>query len=134
MARTVSGKAIDIPILKRIFAYTRPYKSSFYFSIFLTLFLAFLSPIRPVLVQYTVDHFILKGDSEGLIRMTLLMVALTLLQAIIQYYQTYITNGLGLSVVKDLRVKLYRHILNFRLKFFDNTPIGILITRTISDL
>jgi ATP-binding cassette subfamily B protein len=61
-------------------------------------------------------------------------VALIWFQSVIQYYQTYITNGLGLSVVKDLRVKLYRHILNFRLKFFDNTPIGILITRTISDL
>src|SRR3569832_2177783 len=100
MARTVSGKAIDIPILRRIFAYTKPYQGSFYLSVFLTLFLAFLTPIRPVLVQYTVDRFILKGDTVGLIRMSLIMVALTLMQAIVQYYQTYITNGLGLSVVK----------------------------------
>src|SRR5205814_3360685 len=55
-------------------------------------------------------------------------------QTLIQYYHTYLTNWLGLSVVKDLRVKLYRHILNFRLKFFDHTPIGILITRSVSDL
>jgi ATP-binding cassette subfamily B protein len=131
---TISGKAFDFPILTRIFAYTKPYKSAFWLSIFLTLLLAFLSPVRPLLVQYTVDHFILKGDGAGLLRMTMLMVALIWFQSVIQYYQTYITNGLGLSVVKDLRVKLYRHILNFRLKFFDNTPIGILITRTISDL
>src|SRR5438105_15412545 len=128
MARTVSGKAIDVGILRRIFSYTKPYQTAFYLSIFLTLLLAFLSPIRPVLVQYTVDHYILKGDGAGLIRMSLFMVVLVLVQSIVQYYQTYITNGLGLSVVKDMRVKLFRHILNFRLKFFDNTPIGILIT------
>jgi ATP-binding cassette, subfamily B, multidrug efflux pump len=131
---TVSGKAVDWNILKRIFSYTKPYRTAFYLSIFLTLFIALISPVRPILVQYTVDHFILQGDGNGLLRMTILMIALVFVQSILQYYHTYITNGLGLSVVKDLRVKLYRHILNFRLKFFDNTPIGILITRTISDL
>jgi ATP-binding cassette, subfamily B, multidrug efflux pump len=131
---TVSGQAVDWNILKRIFSYTKPYRTAFYLSIFLTLFIALISPIRPILVQYTVDHFILKGDQIGLWKMTLSMIALVLVQSLLQYYHTYITNGLGLSVVKDLRVKLFRHILNFRLKFFDNTPIGILITRTISDL
>jgi ATP-binding cassette, subfamily B, multidrug efflux pump len=131
---TVTGKAIDLPILRRIFSYTRPYRFAFYTSVFLTLVVAFLSPVRPVLVQYTVDHFIMKGDGAGLLRMTMLMVALVLVQSLLQYYHTYLTNSLGLAVVKDLRVKLYRHILNFRLKFFDNTPIGILITRTVSDL
>jgi ATP-binding cassette subfamily B multidrug efflux pump len=130
----VSGKAIDFPILKRIYGFTAPYRSAFWLSVFLTLLLAFLTPLRPIIVQYTVDHYILKGDGSGLLRMTVLMVLLVLLQSILQYYHTYITNGLGLSVVKDIRVKLYSHILNFRLKFFDNTPIGILITRTISDL
>jgi ATP-binding cassette subfamily B multidrug efflux pump len=131
---TVSGKAIDFPILNRIYGFTRPYRGAFWLSVALTLILAFLTPVRPIIVQYTVDHYILKGDGNGLLRMTMLMVVLVLLQSILQYYHTYITNGLGLSVVKDMRVRLYRHILNFRLKFFDNTPIGILITRTISDL
>jgi ATP-binding cassette subfamily B multidrug efflux pump len=134
MAKTVSGKAFDFPILRRIYAYTRPYKTAFYTGIFLTLLLSLLAPLRPLLVQYAVDNYVLKSNSEGLIRMMLLMLALLLVQSAVQYYHTFLTNQIGLAVVKDLRVKLYKHILNFRLKFFDHTPIGILITRTVSDL
>ncbi|MEO8086547.1 MAG: ABC transporter ATP-binding protein [Bacteroidota bacterium] len=134
MASTVTGKAFDFPILKRIYAFTAPYKNAFYLSVFLTLLLTFLSPLRPILVQYTIDNFVVKPDSEGLLRMTLVMIGLLLFQTLVQYFHTYITNWLGLSVVKDLRVKLYRHVINLRLKFFDHTPIGILITRSVSDL
>jgi len=134
MARSVSGKAFDFPILRRTYRFTDPYKRAFYASVGLTLLITILGPIRPVLVQYTIDHYIMTPDAEGLIRMSLIMVALLLLQAIIQYYHTYLTNWLGLSVVKDLRVKLYSRILSFRLKFFDHTPIGVLITRSVSDL
>ncbi len=131
---SVSGKAFDFPILKRIYAFTAPYKTAFYLSIFLTFLLTFLSPLRPILVQYTIDNFVVIPDGEGLLQMTLLMIGLLLFQTLIQYFHTYITNWLGLSVVKDLRVKLYRHIINLRLKFFDHTAIGILITRSVSDL
>jgi ATP-binding cassette, subfamily B, multidrug efflux pump len=134
MAAAVSGKAFDYPILKRIYAYTVPYRRAFYFSIFLTLLLTFLSPLRPLLVQYTIDRFVVIPDAPGLLRMTMLMIGLLLFQTIVQYYHAYITNRIGLSVVKDLRVKLYRHVINLRLKFFDHTPIGILITRAVSDL
>src|SRR5689334_3539968 len=120
---SVSGKAFDYPILKRIYSYTVPYKKAFYFSVFLTFLLTFLSPLRPILVQYTIDHFVVIPDGPGLLRMTLWMIGLLLLQTLVQYFHTYITNWLGLSVVKDLRVKLYRHIINLRLKFFDHTAI-----------
>src|SRR6185503_5980667 len=111
MASRVSGKALDLPILKRIYGFTTPYRGVFYAGVFLTLLLTFLSPIRPVLVQYTIDHYVVKADAEGLLRMTLLMIGLLLFQTLVQYYHTYLTNWLGLSVVKDLRVKLFRHIL-----------------------
>lgn len=134
MSSTVTGKAFDFPILKRIYAFTAPYKKAFYISIFLTLLLTFLTPIRPILVQYTIDNFVVKPDANGLLQMTMIMIGLLLFQTLIQYFHTYITNWLGLTVVKDLRVKLYRHIIGLRLKFFDHTPIGILITRSVSDL
>src|SRR5438128_2598801 len=118
---TVTGKAYDFPILKRIFVFINPYKTSFWFGVFLTIFLAFLSPLRPWLVQYTVDSYIAKGDENGLLRMTLLMIGLLLFQTFVQYYQTYLTNWLGQAVIRDMRIKLYRHILNLRLKFFDHT-------------
>src|SRR5690348_11996862 len=115
---SVSGKAFDYPILKRIYSYTVPYKKAFYFSVFLTLLLTFLSPLRPILVQYTIDHYVVIPDYEGLWQMTLLMIGLLLFQTLVQYAHTYLTNWLGLTVVKDLRVNLFRHILNLRLKFF----------------
>ncbi len=131
---SVTGKAYDFPILKRIFEFIKPYKTPFWFSVFLTIVVAFLSPLRPWLVQYTVDTYISKGDGNGLLNITLLMIGLLLFQTLVQYYQTYLTNWLGQSVIKDMRVNLYRHILNLRLKYFDHTPIGTLVTRTISDL
>lgn len=90
--------------------------------------------MRPILVQYTVDHFILHPDKEGLLRMTLLMIGLLLLQSVVHYFHSYITNWLGQVIIKDLRVKLFNHISRLRLKYFDHTPIGTLVTRTISDL
>src|SRR6187455_2657464 len=132
--QTVSGKAFDFPILKRIYAYTLPYKRVFYFSAFLTLLLTLLSPLRPILVQYTIDNFVVTPDYVGLLNWTMIMIGLLLFQTLVQYAHTYLTNWLGLSVVKDLRLGLYKHIINLRLKFFDRTPIGVLITRSVSDL
>ncbi len=131
---TVVGKAFDMKILRRIYAFTKPYKKKFYLSVGLTLLLAFLSPLRPILIQYTVDEYIIKLDEAGLGKMMLLMIALLLFQTFIQYVHTYLTNWLGQTVIKDLRVKLFRHIAKLRLKYFDHTPIGTLVTRTISDL
>jgi ATP-binding cassette subfamily B multidrug efflux pump len=131
---TVTGKVYDFPILKRIFVFIKPYKVTFWFSVFLTILVAWLSLFRPLLVQTTVDRFITSGDEKGLLRMTLIMIGLLLFQTLVQYYQTFLTNWLGQTVIKDMRIKLYSHILDLRLKFFDRTPIGTLVTRTVSDL
>ncbi len=131
---TVVGKAFNLNILKRIYAFTKPYKKQFAASVGLTVLLAFISPIRPILIQYTIDHFIMKLDENGLVMMMWLMVGLLIFQTGIQYLHTYLTNWLGQVVIKDLRVKLFRHISQLRLKYFDHTPIGTLVTRTISDL
>ena len=130
----VSGKAVDVNLLKRIFLYVRPYKAILIWSIVLTIALAILAPIRPFLIQYTLDQFILKNDSSGLLRMTLIMVGILLVQTAVQYFHTFLTNTLGQSVIKDLRIHVFNHISSLRLKYFDRTPIGQLITRTVSDL
>lgn len=131
---TIVGKAFDLKILRRIYQFTRPYKKEFFLSVLLTLVLAFVSILRPKLIQDTVDKYIIHLDSTGLAYMMLLMIGLLIFQTVIQYFHTYLTNWLGQSVVKDLRVKLFSHISNLRLKFFDHTPIGTLVTRTVSDL
>lgn len=130
----VSGNAVDVSLLRRVFRYAYPYRKMFVWSIILTILLAILAPLRPWLIQYTLDKFILFGDSSGLLNMSLLMLALLLIQTAVQYFHTFFTNILGQSVIKDLRVSVFNHISSLKLKYFDRTPLGQLITRTVSDL
>lgn len=112
----------------------RPYKGIFWASVILTILLAAVAPALPMLIEYTLDKYILKSDSTGLKWMLLSMVALLLIQTIIRYYHTLATNVLGQNVIRDIRIEVFNHITNLRLKYFDNTPIGRIITRAISDL
>lgn len=111
-----------------------PYVNTFYFIIFLTFASAILGAVRPFLIQYTVDNDILQNDWEGLNRMFVILSVLLVGHAIVQYLHTYFAGWLGQHVVRDIRIRLYRHILNLRLKFFDRTPIGTLVTRNVSDV
>ncbi len=128
------GNVVDFDVLKRIFKYVRPYLGLFYLVVFLTVFTAAVSPLRPFLISHIIDDEIVNKDIEGLVNMTLILVALLIIQAISQYFQAYLSEVLGQNVVRDIRVKLYKHILSLRLKFFDRTPIGRLVTRNISDV
>lgn len=131
---SLSGRAFDFKIFLRILSYTKPYRSLFYGTLGLTILIAILSPIRPWLVQFTLDHYIIKPDAHRLLQMTLVMFALLLSEAVLQFFDTYLANLLGQCVIKDMRVQLYKHLLNFKLTYFDNTPIGTLVTRAISDI
>lgn len=130
----VSGKALDLPILKRVLSFVKPYKGIFYLTAFLTVVVAFAAPIRPMLIRRIVDNELLNGDLEGLWNMTMLLIAVLIAEAIIQFFQSYLTSWLGQTVIKDLRTQLYRKVLNFRLKYFDNTALGTLVTRVVSDI
>ncbi|GAA4781328.1 ABC transporter ATP-binding protein [Olivibacter ginsenosidimutans] len=130
----VTGKTYDIQLLRRLGAYLKPYRAYFIWSVVLTIVIAATAPLLPLLVEYTLDHFILKGDYSGLTLLTLLMLGLLLFQTLVRYYHTLLTNTLGQSVICDLRTQIFAHITDLRLKYFDHTPIGRLITRTVSDL
>ena len=134
MASSITGKTYDWALLKRVFAYAKPYKSKFFWAVFLTLTIAAVSPIRPFLIQRMLDKYILFNDKSGLLNMTILLLIILFAQTIIQYFHTFLTNSLGQSVIKDLRIDVFNHITKLRLKYFDKTPIGQLITRTVSDL
>ena len=88
----VSGNAVDINLLRRVFRYVSPYRGIFIWSIVLTILLAILAPLRPWLIQFTLDRYILLNDHTGLIDMSLLMVGLLLVQTIVQYFHTFYTN------------------------------------------
>lgn len=114
--------------------YMSPYKGIFWTSVILTVLLAAVAPALPMLVEYTIDKYILRTDASGLTWMLIAMIALLVVQTVIRYYHTLATNVLGQNVIRDIRIQVFNHIINLRLKYFDNTPIGRLITRTISDL
>ena len=130
----VAGKAYDIHLLKRVYQYVKPYRSIFAWSVLLTITLAAIAPVRPFLIQYTLDHYILYGNKPGLTWMVVIMTLLLLLQCAFQYFHTFLTNKLGQSTIRDLRVDVFNHISGLKLSYFDRTPIGQLITRTVSDL
>ncbi len=132
--QSVSGNVIDYKVLKRLFIYCKPYIKQFYLLVFFTISLSILSPIRPYLVQLTIDNHVAFNDYNGMLNMIMILLVLLIFQGIIQYYHTYLSGWIGQNIVRDLRIKLYSHIQKLRLKFFDNTPIGKIITRNISDI
>jgi ATP-binding cassette subfamily B protein len=129
-----TGKAFDMKILARVFSYANPYRTQLYSTFALTLILAFLGPLRPLMIQYTLDAYVANFDLGGLKMMTWIMLGLLFLEGLLQFYYSWLTNFLGQAVIFDVRTKLFSHIAHLRLKYFDNTPIGTLVTRVISDI
>lgn len=121
-------------VLKRVLALSKPYGRIFALTTLLAIILAPLSIIRPYLIKVMVDDHIARFDISGLSRMMIYLVLLLILEAALQYLFQYGTAWLGQSVVRDLRVKVFRHITNLRLNYFDKTPIGTSTTRTINDI
>jgi ATP-binding cassette subfamily B protein len=134
MAKSVTGNAFDIPLFKRIMTYVRPYNKVFYITAGLSVLLAFLAWVRPVLIQVTIDENIKNLDKEGLLVMTLILIGVLLIESILEYFFNYMSNLLGQNVIRDLRNQVFKHVINFKLKHFDKTPIGQLVTRTVSDI
>lgn len=114
--------------------FVRPYKGRFYIIIVLTVVLGVLTAIRPILVQITLDNDVAKGDYWSMVNMMLFILGLLVIQSVFQYIHTYLSGRIGQYVIRDIRDKLYNHLVHLRLAFFDKTPIGRLVTRTISDV
>ncbi|MDO9186024.1 MAG: ABC transporter ATP-binding protein [Bacteroidia bacterium] len=132
--KSITGKAVDVLLLKRVFSYIKPYRKNFVLAVCTTITLAALSPIRPYLIQYTFDHYVAAANSSMLLYMTIILIVLLVLEAFFQFADSFLTNQLGQNIIKDLRVQLYKHIISLRLKYYDNTPIGTLVTRAVSDI
>lgn len=129
-----SGNVFDFKILRRIFGFVRPYWSWFYVLVLLTLLVAAFAPLRPYLVQHTVDFYILSGDRAGLLSMILWILLAAFLQVLVTFAHTYLSGWLGQYIICDIRTRLYAHILGLKVQFFDRTAVGRLVTRTVSDV
>jgi ATP-binding cassette subfamily B protein len=129
-----SGEIVDMKVLQQLYSFVKPYKAQFYFLVFLTIAMAILAPTRPYFIQIAIDDYVAMGDAAGLVRIIYILVGLMILQALVQWAHTYYSGWIGQVIIKDIRVRLYKHLLKLRLKFFDNTPIGRLVTRNVSDI
>jgi ATP-binding cassette subfamily B protein len=114
--------------------YAKPYMGVLYKALMLTIVLAIVGVLRPYLIGKAVDEYVVTGDSNGLLLLTLIIVGVLFVEAFMQFYQTYYSNWLGQSVTIDMRSKVFTHITSFKLKYFDKTAIGTLVTRCISDI
>jgi ATP-binding cassette subfamily B protein len=124
----------DVSLLKRVLKFARPYKRRFYWSLALAIILAAFTPVRPFLIQETVDTHIAGRNYHWIIYITIIQIGFLIIETILRFYFSYSTSLLGQSVVRDMRVKTYNKILHLNLRQFDRTPIGTLTTRTVDDI
>jgi ATP-binding cassette, subfamily B, multidrug efflux pump len=127
-------KIFDTQLLRRIFSFAKPYRKTLYFSMFLSVLIAMLSPLRPYLIQLSVDKYINNQLLEGLIWISVFQFGILIVESALRFWFAYRTNWLGQTVVNDMRKTIFNKILHQRISFYDNTPIGTLTTRTINDI
>lgn len=134
MSQTQPKKKFNFTLFRRIMSLANPYRITFISAALLAIILAPLSSTRPYLIQQMVDEHIFKFDVPGMTTMVLILIGLLILEVGLQYIFNYITSWLGQSIIRDLRVRVFRQVTSLNLSYFDKTPIGQSTTRTISDI
>lgn len=129
-----SGKAFEWGIFRRLYGKSQPYRKSFLLTAILVIVIALLSPIRPEQMRAIIDVEVPAGNYHGVLIYTMWFVGFILIEALLQYYQTMLANRVAQSITMDLRSELYKHVLKFKLSYFDRTPVGQFVTRIISDI
>ncbi len=130
----MKAKAFDTRLFKRILKYTKPYQLRFRGVVVFAISLSVFAALRPYLLKQTVDGYIKTHDQQGLLFYISMMGIVLLAEVFSQYYFVYWANWLGQDIVKDIRTKLFKHLLSFRMKYFDHVPVGQLVTRSVSDI
>lgn len=152
MSEEAKKKTFNVGALRRIFTFVRPYRLQFYSSLVMAVLLAVFAPIRPYLIQLTIDkatgkgiqapgwlHFFLfntdvSNATKFIVAVTIFQIVFIFIETAVRFFFSFVTSWLGQSVVKDMRIAVYQKIVNLNLRQFDTTPIGTLTTRTINDI
>jgi len=134
MADKKTGNVIDFVLLKRVIAFAKPYKLQFMIAAISAILLSVLGPLRPMLINYAIDNYIIIPNKEKLLEIIILLLSLLFFEGIVQFFYIYLSTWIGQHVIQDLRAKIFKHILSLKMKYFDNTPIGTLVTRAVSDI
>lgn len=134
MSEKVSGKAFDVKIFRRLMSFAKQYRLMFTIAAGSTILLAIFSVIRPLILVNVVDHYILEKDPQGLLNYVLLMFGILLGEVILQFTFIYFANWVGQHIIRDMRIKIFNHILKFKMSYFDKNSVGRLVTRVVSDI
>lgn len=129
-----SGKAFDVRLFKRLMEHTKPYRITFYGVALAAILLSVFASLTPVLVGEIVDGAIKQKNSKNLLLLVIALLAVLLGQVSSQLCFNYYANWLGESVIKDIRIRLFEHMMSFKMKYFDNSSIGLLVTRAVADM
>tara|TARA_B100000902_G_scaffold175658_1_gene169439 strand:+ start:54645 stop:56399 length:1755 start_codon:yes stop_codon:yes gene_type:complete len=129
-----TGEILDYQLLRRVLRFAEPYSSKMYITAAFAILLAFLAPLRPLLINYALDNYIINPNIVLLTNITILMIVVLAVESIVQFYYIYFAAWIGQHVVQNIRSKIYNHIISLKQKFFDKNAIGTLVTRTIADI
>lgn len=131
---STTGKAFDLGLFKRLLAFTKPYKKTFYFVAIAAIVLSALGVMRPYLLRFAIDEGIVEKDAKTTQFYILMMLLVLIGEVIFQFSFIFFANWLGQKVIRDLRVKLFNHMMDFKKQYFDNSSVGRLVTRAVSDI
>ncbi len=134
MSEKVTGKVFDIKLFKRLLGYIRVYRINFLIALISVLVGAILAIVNPGLLIDIVDEYIPAKNSSALLTTVTIMLSVLLLKVLFQFLFIYFANWLGQHIIKDIRSELFRHMLRFKMQYFNNTPVGKLVTRSVSDI
>ena len=129
-----TGNAFDMQIFKRLMSFAKRYRLYFFIASSSTILLALFSVLSPLLLINTVNDYILANDKQGLLNYTLLMLGILFIEVLLQFTFIYFANWVGQHIIRDIRAKIFRHILQFKMSYFDNNSVGKLVTRVVSDI
>jgi ATP-binding cassette subfamily B multidrug efflux pump len=129
-----SGNAFDMQIFSRLMSFAKRYRLYFFIAASSTILLALFSVLSPYILINTVDDYILSKDKEGLLNYTILMLGILLIEVLLQFIFIYFANWVGQHIIRDIRAKIFKHILQFKMSYFDNNSVGKLVTRVVSDI
>ena len=129
-----TGNAFDIKIFSRLMSFAKKYRLYFFTAASSTILLALFSAARPYILMLTIDEAVIPKDGNALLYFILLMLGLLLVEVLLQYTYIYFSNWVGQHIIRDIRAKVFRHILQFKMAYFDKNTVGKLVTRVVSDI
>jgi subfamily B ATP-binding cassette protein MsbA len=134
MANNKGNKVFDLDIFKRLMGFAKKYRVHFFVSSIAAISMAIITALRPYLIIETVDEYIKTKDPEGLLHYTLLILVVLIIEVLLQLTFIYLANWLGQHIIKDIRTKLFEHVIKFKMSYFDKSSVGQMVTRVVSDV